>query len=71
MKKSVGIIILISLLIFFEVASASQNQKLRVRVVSEQANIRVKPDISSEMLLQVPEELSLKWKKKNENGFRF
>jgi opacity protein-like surface antigen/ribosomal protein L12E/L44/L45/RPP1/RPP2 len=70
MKKSVGIIILISLLIFFEVASASQNQKLRVRVVSEQANIRVKPDISSEMLLQVPEGTEFEVEKKEGEWFQ-
>ncbi|MDD8020676.1 MAG: hypothetical protein PHU81_05775 [Acidobacteriota bacterium] len=33
----------------------ARSQTLKVRVVSEQANIRVKPDIASEMLFQVPQ----------------
>ncbi|MGQ9800340.1 MAG: SH3 domain-containing protein [Candidatus Saccharicenans sp.] len=32
-----------------------QAQKIRIKVVSEQANIRLKPDIGSEMVWQVPE----------------
>jgi len=48
-----------------------QNQNLRVRVVSEQANIRVKPDISSEMLFQVPEGTEFQAEKKKGNGFWF
>jgi len=48
-----------------------QNQNLRVRIVSEQANIRVKPDISSEMLFQVPEGTEFQAEKKKGNGFGF
>jgi len=44
--------------------AAAQNQKFRVRVVAEQANIRVKPDITSEMLFQVPEGTELEAEKK-------
>ncbi|MGB9765287.1 MAG: SH3 domain-containing protein [Candidatus Saccharicenans sp.] len=64
MKKlsALGLTILMVFL-FFSVAG-SQTQKFRVRVVSEQANIRVKPDISSEMLLQVPEGTELEAEKK-------
>ncbi|HAV41038.1 MAG TPA: hypothetical protein DCW97_01320 [Acidobacteria bacterium] len=46
-----------------------QNQNLRVRVVSEQANIRVKPDISSEMLFQVPEGTEFQAEKKEGEWF--
>ena len=55
-KKITGCLILILVsLTFLASGLRAQNRNLRVRVVSEQANIRVKPDISSEMLFQVPE----------------
>ncbi|HRD01537.1 MAG TPA: SH3 domain-containing protein [Candidatus Saccharicenans sp.] len=47
----------------------AQSQNLRVRVVSEQANVRVKPDISSEMLFQVPEGTEFQVEKKEGEWF--
>lgn len=57
------IVVLVALFLFLGMALA-QNQKMRVRVVAEQANIRVSPDITSEMLFQVPEGTELEAEKK-------
>ncbi len=54
-------LIMLSLL---TVPAASQVQKLRLKVVSEQANIRLKPDIGSEMLWQVPQGTELEAERK-------
>lgn len=47
------------------VSSAGQVQKIRLRVVSEQANIRLKPDITSEMLWQVAQGTELEAERKD------
>ncbi len=60
----ISVIIIFVMVSFFLGESLAQNQKLRVRVVAEQANIRVKPDIASEMLFQVPEGTELEAEKK-------
>lgn len=44
--------------------SAGQVQKIRLRVVSEQANIRLRPDIASEMLWQVAQGTELEAERK-------
>nr|HUM34739.1 hypothetical protein [Candidatus Saccharicenans sp.] len=69
-KKITGcsILILVSLA-FLASALGAQDRNLRVRVVSEQANIRVKPDISSEMLFQVPEGTEFQVEKKEGEWF--
>ncbi|MDM7918501.1 MAG: SH3 domain-containing protein, partial [Methanosarcina sp.] len=65
---SCSILILVSLA-FLASALGAQDRNLRVRVVSEQANIRVKPDISSEMLFQVPEGTEFQVEKKEGEWF--
>ncbi|MCX8159487.1 MAG: SH3 domain-containing protein [Candidatus Saccharicenans sp.] len=47
--------ICLMVLSFLAVTAPGQVQKIRLKVVSEQANIRLKPDIGSEMLWQVAE----------------
>jgi len=69
-KKITGCLILILVsLTFLASGLRAQNRNLRVRVVSEQANIRVKPDIGSEMLFQVPEGTEFQVEKKEGEWF--
>ncbi|HPB59178.1 MAG TPA: hypothetical protein PK266_03920 [Candidatus Saccharicenans sp.] len=69
-KRITGCLIMILVsLAFLAFNLEAQNQTLRVRVVSEQANIRVKPDISSEMLFQVPEGTEFQAEKKEGEWF--
>lgn len=70
MKKYLWSAITVCLMLVILVStSTAQNQKFRVRVVAEQANIRVKPDIGSEMLFQVPEGTELEAEKKEGEWF--
>ena len=69
-KEITGCLILILVsLAFLTSGLEAQNRKGRVRVVSEQANIRLKPDISSEMLFQVPEGTEFQVEKKEGEWF--
>ena len=69
-KRITGCLVMILVsLAFLAFNLEAQNQTLRVRVVSEQANIRVKPDISSEMLFQVPEGTEFQAEKKEGEWF--
>ena len=69
-KKITGYSILIlASLAFLASALGAQDRNLRVRVVSEQANIRVKPDIASEMVFQVPEGTEFQAEKKEGEWF--
>jgi hypothetical protein len=70
MRKTAGVVIIIYLVMgLFSLSLPAQVQKFRVRVVTEQANIRVKPDISSEMLFQIPEGTELEAEKKEGEWF--
>ncbi len=70
MKKIIIILTAICLtLIFSGLELLAQVSRFRVRVVTELANIRVKPDISSEMILQVPEGTELEAEKKEGEWF--
>lgn len=70
MRKTVGVLIIIVLVVgLFSLSLQAQVKKFRVRVVTEQANIRVKPDISSEMLFQIPEGTELEAEKKEGEWF--
>ena len=63
-KKFFSAIVISLMMVTIIIPAAAQNQKFRVRVVAEQANLRVKPDIASEMLFQVPEGTELEAEKK-------
>lgn len=52
------------MLVLLTLPSAGQFQKFRLRVVSEQANIRLRPDIASEMLWQVAQGTELEAERK-------
>ncbi|MDD8030480.1 MAG: SH3 domain-containing protein [Acidobacteriota bacterium] len=64
--KNVSIILLIAILALSWLALdlEAQEPRFRIRVVTEQANIRVKPDIGSEMIFQVPQGTELEAEKK-------
>ncbi len=47
----------------------AQEQGFRIRVVTEQANIRVRPDIGSEMIFQVPQGTELEAEKKENEWY--
>lgn len=65
MKKfSAVLFICLMMLSLLTVPSAGQVQKIRLRVVSEQANIRLRPDIASEMLWQVAQGTELEAERK-------
>lgn len=63
-KLSCFLFICLMVLSFLMTAAGGQVQKLRLRVVTEQANIRQKPDIGSEMVWQVAEGTELEAEKK-------
>jgi len=64
--KKFSYLLSISLIIlsFLGTEAAGQVQKIRLKVVTEQANIRLKPDIGSEMLWQVVEGTELEAERK-------
>ncbi|MBC7348708.1 MAG: SH3 domain-containing protein [Candidatus Aminicenantes bacterium] len=71
MKRAV-VFFLFSLALVSSLLSSlpGQTQKIRLKVVSEQANIRLKPDIGSEMIWQVPEGTELEAEKKEGEWFQ-
>jgi hypothetical protein len=70
MRKTTGVLIIICLVaVLFSFDLQGQVQKFRIKVVTEQANIRVKPDIASEMLFQVPEGTELEAVRKEGEWF--
>jgi len=69
MQKTTGIILIIFMVLGFLSIDLEAQTKFKVKVVTEQANIRIKPDIGSEMLLQVPEGTELEAEKKEGEWF--
>jgi len=70
--KRAAVFLLFSLTLVSSLISSlpGQTQKIRLKVVSEQANIRLKPDIGSEMIWQVPEGTELEAEKKEGEWFQ-
>ena len=48
------VVLFIGLLLLLSLAALSQTSELKVRVIVEQANVRLKPDLTSQILSQVP-----------------
>jgi len=70
MRKTTVVLLIIYLVaVLFSLELQAQVQKFRIKVVTEQANIRVKPDIGSEMLFQVPEGTELEAVRKEGEWF--
>ncbi|MDH7493911.1 MAG: hypothetical protein QHH44_08480 [Candidatus Saccharicenans sp.] len=69
--KRAAVFVLVFLALFSNLVFPlpSQVQKIRLKVVSEQANIRLKPDIGSEMVWQVPEGTELEAERKEGEWF--
>lgn len=70
MKRVTFLLLIFSLLLTsFFLPLPGQAQKFRLKVVSEQANIRLKPDIGSEMIWQVPQGSELEADRKEGEWF--
>lgn len=70
--KRATFFLLVSLILFTSLlfSLSDQAQKIRLKVVSEQANIRLKPDIGSEMVWQVPQGSELEAERKEGEWFQ-
>lgn len=70
MKRTTFFLLIFPMLLTsFFLPLPGQAQKIRLKVVSEQANIRLKPDIGSEMIWQVPQGSELEADKKEGEWF--